>query len=195
MAECSVEFCKSPSRGLGFCNTHYKRFKKFGSPFKTKSTPKGDAQKFYRDVVLTYEGDACLIWPYTRNDGYGALKRDGQMGLVSRFICEDLYGPPPEPDWQASHYCGRGADGYVTKKHMRWASRSENQMDTVIHGTHRRGERNAHAKLTQNQVKYVLSMRGEKSMAALGRELAVSTTTIYCIMKGKRWTWLSEAKP
>lgn len=49
------------------------------SPGSSKSSTTyarlGEAQDFFRDVVLTFEDDSCLTWPYSKTrSGYGTRK-------------------------------------------------------------------------------------------------------------------------
>lgn len=71
---CSVEDCGKPHLARGWCGLHYQRWSVSGDPSADRParSNKGEAQRFFREVVLTYEGDECLIWPYSRdNYGYG----------------------------------------------------------------------------------------------------------------------------
>ncbi len=91
--------------------------------------------KFWRDVVLTYDGNECLVWPFARTDaGYGNLYHCGKIHLVHRITCKESHGGPPTPRHMAIHSCGNGNVGCVTKSHLKWGTQSENMVDFHRHG-------------------------------------------------------------
>lgn len=137
--------------------------------------------------VLAAETDECVIWPYGRDgNGYGRLTlRDGLSQFVHRRICELKYGPPPTAQHQAAHNCGKGHEGCVNWRHLRWATRKENEADKELHGTRRYGELHQAAKLTSADVAFI--RMSSESQAALSRKLGVSHSTISLIKSGKRW--------
>jgi hypothetical protein len=109
--------------------------------------------QFFREVVLPYEGTACLIWPFAKDaDGYAKLRVDGALHYVCRLICTGVHGEPPTPRHEAAHFCGRGDHGCVTKRHLDWKTPKENKADMLLHGTRLRGEKCASAKVTVDQV-------------------------------------------
>lgn len=151
-------------------------------------TSYGSLQRFYRDVVLNYEGDECLLWPYaTTENGYGQMYRHGKNGHVHRYLCEDVHGAPPTEKHQASHSCGKGHLGCVTKKHLSWKTPADNQADRLHHGTDCRGEKHWNAKLTNDQVREIMSQKGIISQAELGRRFGVSQASISYIHNGNKW--------
>lgn len=194
---CSVEGCNGNSHyssqgAKGFCRRHYKRLLRHGDALGG-STGWAECISFYRDVLLTYDGDGCLRWPYGRTQaGYATTFRDGKRGVVSRFLCEDTYGPPPTPEHQAAHSCGNGHLGCVTKGHLSWKTPVENQADRLIHGTDGRGERHSQAKLTEDNVREIISQRGKGTCAEIAMRYNVSRKTISDIHNGKTWSWLQE---
>src|SRR5690606_25191199 len=122
---------------------------KHGDPLALKRTANGVPQRFYYEVVLKHTGAECLIWPFAvAGDGYGVVYLDKERRYVHRAACEDRNGPPPSPDHEAAHSCGRGAQGCVSPGHLRWATHIENQHDKREHGTDTVGERNAASKLS-----------------------------------------------
>jgi hypothetical protein len=81
-------------------------------------------------VVLQYEGDDCLIWPYANNRyGYGQMVYEGRHREVHRVVCELVNGDPPTPLHVACHYCNNGDLGCVAPTHVRWATRADNMAD------------------------------------------------------------------
>jgi len=188
---CSVPDCGKPHRAKGVCFMHYQRLRDHGSPLSGR-TPNGVALKFYRDVVLTYDGDDCLIWPFNLNqNGYGQVAIDGKKHIVSRLLCSDAHGAPPSPQHEAAHSCGKGHLACVTKSHVSWKTSKQNKDDMIIHGTVNRGVRNGQSKLTEDQARTILSMKGKQSVRQLARQFSVSAMVVSRILNGKSWAWLA----
>lgn len=193
MKICSIDGCGRQYSAKGLCKIHYMRMWKNGDPLLVRR-PRGEAQKFYTDVVLPYSGDDCLIWPFSRNrKGYGTVRRNGYTGIASHFVCQDTRGPRPSLDHEAAHSCGNGGLGCVTKGHISWKTRVENQADRLIHDTHIRGERNYSAKLTEAQAREILALKDLEPRREIAKRYGVSQRSIYSIHKGKKWSWLSES--
>jgi hypothetical protein len=135
--KCAVDGCDKQAKLRIWCVAHYQRWLRHGDPLAgAPSMPWGEAQRYYREVVIPYQGDECLFWPFTRRDfTYARMWHEGRMQYVSRLICEEENGPPPSPLHQAAHNCGNGHLGCVARKHMRWATPKENNDDRIIHGT------------------------------------------------------------
>jgi len=90
----------------------------------------GDLERYFRDVVMAYDGTECLTWPYSKDGhGYGQLFRDGRNLSVSRLICIEVNGPPPGPDYDAAHSCDNGHLACVAKRHIVWKTHAENMLD------------------------------------------------------------------
>lgn len=156
---CSIPDCGKPHDSHGYCGAHAQRFKRHGDPHGGR-TPEGALPKFVNDVVLPYQGDDCLMWPYSRTKGYAMMIQSKRTIYISRLVCEARNGLPPSPDHQAAHSCGKGHLGCVTPRHLSWKTRKENMADTVPHGTHKRGERHPLAKLNGDQVREIQALRG-----------------------------------
>lgn len=182
---CSIDECSKPHRAHGWCAAHYFRFRKHGDPLGGR-TPIGEPYSFLENTVLSFEGEECLIWPYgTGSTGQGMIWRDGKKRVVSRIVCEHEYGPPPTPKHEAAHNCGKGHEGCVNRKHLRWATHIENMADQLIHGTSNRGERNGSAKLTEAQV---LEIRAASdTQATIANRFGVSQATVSQIIKLQKW--------
>lgn len=88
------------------------------------------------DSQVAYDGPDCLKWPFgCDSHGYGQVAYAGKVRRAHRVMCELVNGPPPTPDHEAAHSCGRGANGCVNPKHLSWKTRSENHLDRRGHGT------------------------------------------------------------
>jgi hypothetical protein len=138
-------------------------------------------------TVLTYEGDECLIWPYAKAaNGYGRIRIDGRTRVVSQVVCEMAHGDKPTNKHQAAHSCGNGMDGCVTKRHLSWKTRKENEADKLLHGTRHRGDQNRLAKISEENVAEVLSLRGKLSQQKIASMFGISQQLVSMIQRRKR---------
>jgi hypothetical protein len=153
---------------------------------------KGEPLRYYREVVLSYEGDDCLIWPYGKSKGYGHLNATDRTGIVARRVLEDKIGPAPSALHDAAHSCGWGAHGCVNPRHLRWATKIENMRDQYAHGTRVRGERHGNAKLTSSDVAAIRAMKGKALQREIADRFGVSREQIRDIQNGKNWGWLTS---
>lgn len=188
---CQAPSCPKLAAKRGYCIAHYERMKRHGDPLGG-GTADGDLIKFIEDVVLPYEGDECIIWPYGRGGkGYAYMTADGKHQPTHRYICQRVHGAPPTPEHEAAHSCGRGFDACVNKNHLAWKTPTENASDKEFHGTVNRGERNGSAKLTESDVMAIFSMKGTASQAAIAARFGVSRSTVGLIHNGQKWSWLT----
>lgn len=187
---CSIEGCGKQQWARGYCPAHYRRLRIHGDPLGG-STPHGEPLWFLVNVVFQYSGEGCLIWPYAKNSfGYGQLTVDGKRVSATRLACQSYNGPPPSPDHDAAHNCGNGHTGCCAPQHLRWATRSENMMDCVSHGTHRRGSRNSASKLTEQDVLKIRSLCSKLPQKEIALLFNIDPSLVSQIKSRKRWTWL-----
>lgn len=90
----------------------------------------------------------------------------------------------------AAHSCGRAGDGCVNPRHLRWATRAENMADKLLHGTDNRGERNALAKLNEDDIRSIRAASGREPQAATAKRFDVDQSTISLIQRRLSWGWL-----
>lgn len=185
---CSLDGCNKPVYAFSLCSAHYTRNRRHGSPYGGR-TAYGETHAFL-ESLFDQAIDECITWPYAKDrKGYGVITIDGANRIVSRIVCERLYGPPPSDSHQAAHSCGHGHLGCVNPRHLRWATVSENMNDKVLHGTSNRGEANANSKLTVKDVRFIRSCR-DVSQRDLAKRFGVHFTTINDIIRRKKWKWL-----
>lgn len=188
---CTIPNCSKPVVARGWCDTHYCRWKRTGDPQGSKARELGPARLYLEEIVLPYEGDDCLIWPFGRSVyGYGRIKYLGKDYAVSRLACIEVNGPPPTPKHEAAHNCGNGHLGCVNPKHLRWATREENRADRLIHGTHDLGEQNGASKLKTAEVIKIRALEGVMSQRKIAGMFNISSTTVSRIHHRHLWGWL-----
>jgi hypothetical protein len=189
---CSIPSCDKIAERRDWCFNHYMRWRAHGNPLGGGKSP-GEVTAFLNDVVLTYDGDDCLHWPYGSVRGYGVVnckRRKRRKILVTRLVCEHVHGPAPSLSHQAAHSCGKGHEGCCNPRHIRWATPKENCADKEIHGTVNRGQRQGSSKLTEEDVRQIRSLRGVRPQRELSAMFGVSRWQISEIQTKKQWAWL-----
>lgn len=190
---CSLDGCDNPVRSRGWCSSHYYRWREHGDVMHKPKIVHGSAQTYFFEVVLKYEGDDCLIWPFCKGaHGYGDLRLNGKRETVSRLACKLVHGEPPAQNYDAAHTCGQGAVGCCNPKHLYWATRKQNVQDTIAHGRHARGEQQVTSKLTEDRVREIkqLLKAGKLYQHQIADMYGVSRSAILKIHLGKCWAWL-----
>lgn len=137
----------------------------------------------------SYTGSECLPWPMARDDkGYGIVGHNGKVWKASRLMCVLANGEPPSDSHEAAHSCGNGHDGCVNPMHLSWKTGSQNQVDSVLHGTAGKKKGRTKAFLAPDQVEQIKGLRGRKSNKELGQEFGVHAETIAKIFRGDSWS-------
>lgn len=186
---CKIDGCGKPVVTRGWCEGHYRRWRVHGDPLGGR-TPDGEPLAFLEEA-LGADTDECIVWPFGRgSDGYARVWFDGRVRPASRIVCERVHGAPPTPKHEAAHSCGKGHEGCINHRHLRWASPAENCADTLIHGTSARGERQGNSKLTEADVREIRSLLGTMKRAEIADRFGVSGKTIGAIHRRENWAWL-----
>lgn len=190
---CSIPDCGKAHEAKGYCSAQYERLCRHGDPFGGGTSP-GDPLRFIHESAVLHASDECLPWPFGKGPaGYaGMVLIDGKKVLASRYVCELVNGPPPTPEHEAAHSCGKGHEACIAPGHLVWKTHAENEADKLIHGTHGRGERNSKAKLTEAAVREILSLKGKETNPNLASRFGVVPQTISNIHTGRSWSWITE---
>jgi hypothetical protein len=189
---CKVEGCgRGKPLSSGLCQKHYVRLKIHGTTDLPKNSRSGRKIRWMQEHA-SYGGDDCLIWPFTRNDtGRGMATINGKNTSAPRAMCILAHGEPPSPNHHAAHTCGKGHEGCVNPRHLRWATPQENERDKEYHGTLRKGSEINTSRLSEADVTAIREhlAKGEKG-AALARQYGVSAAAISSIRNRHSWAWL-----
>lgn len=188
---CSIEGCGKPRRMRGWCSMHYYRWRAHGDPLKVQVTYASADQQidFIEKYIVLYEGEECLAWPFSHDPkGRATLYRgNGKRESACQVICTLAHGNRPSSRHVSAHRCGRGHEGCVNPKHLRWATQKENAADRDRHLTTVRGEEMWCAKLTVSDVRQIRSLGSTVSQRQLSKRYNVSIPTIRCVLTGKTW--------
>lgn len=101
---------------------------------------------FFNEVVLKYNGNDCLLWPYRSRRGIArgdhpqpSIVIDGKTHTVARLVCKHFHGEPFKDAVVCHHPIDCNNPNCVSWKHLRWGTRSENERDKIKAGTWSRG--------------------------------------------------------
>lgn len=189
MKNCSVPGCDKPFLAKSYCSTHYANFRRHGVAQIPGVTPRGEPLRWLANA-LKYEGDDCLIWPFSRNgDGYGAVLVKGRVVGAHRWVCRQIHGDPLGGRYQASHSCGNGGTGCVNPHHISWKTPAGNAADRKAHGTELYGEARPIAKLTREKVAALIAdwQTGRFLKKDLAEKYGVAAGTVWAILSGRTW--------
>lgn len=142
------------------------------------------------EAVVTAEWPAtCVIFSGRRQpNGYGRVSIDGHYQRAHVFACLLAHGPSPTPGMDVAHSCGERM--CINPRHLRWATRAENEQDKVEHGQSNRGDqRSGSARLTAEAVRAIRQRyhQGHITQQQLANEHGVHLMTINSIIKKHTW--------
>lgn len=189
--QCQVPDCLAEAVGRGWCNRHWKRWRRYGDPLAGKwevadrgLSPEG---RFWTKVQ---QGDGCWEWQASRRLGYGRFWLNGRFVAAHRFAWEQENGSVPE-GLEVCHRCDNPP--CVRPDHLFLGTTQENINDMVAKGRHRGpiGERAPKAKLTADKVREIRNRYPAEPIRALAREYSVSPHSIRCIVQGRTWRHVS----
>lgn len=190
LRKCSVEECDRRQSAKGLCRPHYERQRRWGRLHLVRSAaPKGSTERWLKEHV-DHDGADCLFWPYARNEqGYGTATVGGYYTLAHRHMCILAHGEPPFPKAEAAHFCGGGANGCVNPKHVRWATRSVNQMDKTLHGTHYVYQQKVDASDA------VAIFNDPRPHSLIAKDYGCTPSHVGSIKRGRNWGHVTGQKP
>lgn len=184
---CSVDGCGKPMFQRGWCSMHYSRMKRHGTLEKV-GTANGEPMAFYEKMIRV-DTDDCILWPFSRNRaGYGKIENR----LVHRMACTEEHGPAPTDTHEAAHIPGCHNPSCFNRRHVYWATPSQNQCDRFEDGTSNRGGNFRNSKLKPEDVIAIRCavQRDGRLHADVAKEYGVSRTVVTRINNGTRWGWL-----
>lgn len=188
---CSIPDCGKPHRARGWCATHWSTWRRSGHATPLPKTSSAEIVAFI-DRAFSSQTDACIMWPYAftgrTQDRYGVFTVGGRDFRPHRVICEKTHGPPPAEKPFACHACGNKL--CINPRHLRWGSPADNSDDAKQADATPFGERNANAKITDQQAREIfLSL---ESHGKLARRYGITRTAAQQIQR--RQTWVRATK-
>lgn len=216
---CAIAGCEAIRYSKGMCRRHYELVGRYGSPTPTYSNvddlpgevwqPVPGWEAFYsvsdlgrvkshpRSVTnslgITKQFAPRILKSQPDAGGYLWLSLHDKPKLrrakIHHLVLEAFIGPRPRR-MVTNHKNGDKLDNRL--ENLEYVTSSRNNTHALRKGLRSpaRGERQGKAKLTEDQVRYVRAMRGQKSHSALAKELGVAKSTIGHIQLRLTWRHL-----
>ncbi len=171
---CKAEDCNDNSEALGFCDKHYRKFKKYGDPLFTINESHGlNKSSEYRTWADMLQRCTNLKdTGYHRYGGRGITVCDRWKNSFT-FFYEDM-GPKPFPKAQIDRK--KNNKGYY-KSNCRWVTRVQNAQNT---------RRNSFTKEIVKQVRHMYEKEGFTA-GQLQRIFNVPSSTLSYVLHYKTW--------
>ena len=191
MKVCSVEGCEGKRYCRGFCTAHYQRFQRHGDASiiirpKRQHGLDGEALKTHIFSRCRKNENGCLIWEGSRHtQGYGLIGFKGKNASVHRLVFALEHGRSLDSLQHICHTCDEPP--CANPAHLFEGTHQDNMADKVAKGrcSHMKGEQNAQAKLTAQDV---LDIRSSTlSQTQLARQYSVTQTNISDIKRHRTW--------
>jgi hypothetical protein len=110
---------------------------------------------------------------------------------IGNLLAHAFHGAPPTPLHEAAHNDGDPGNNHY--KNIRWATRTENSDDRILHGTRTFGEKSPVAVLTNKivwEIREAMESPFHGQIAALARHYGVSEYAVHCVKHGKTWRYI-----
>ena len=130
-------------------------------------------------VAVQMETDECVIWPFSLSSGRAYVYEGGSAKKASHLVLGLSGCPRPSPQHQALHDPACNNPACVNKRHLRWGTALENQLDRFKSGTM------TPAKLNEADVAEI--RRSPEPAQRLAEQYGVIIGTIYDIRQRVTW--------
>ncbi len=196
---CSIEDCERTHSCRGFCDTHYRRFRKHGDPNFTTIFHGPAHERVLRNCIRSATG--CLEYQgkaRSSKGGHGrvAIWINGEFKLkqAHRVVWENANGPIPE-GLVVRHKCDNPI--CVEVRHLLLGTIADNNRDRDERGRRRApfGSSASTSKLSEWQVVEIRrrSAAGEKQRS-IAADFGMSQAAIWSAIKGKTWSHVTEIR-
>lgn len=105
---------------------------------------------------------------------------------VHRLVCLAFKGPAP-PKHDAAHHDGNSVNNLPSN--LKWATRKENNVDKIRHGTIPKGDQNNRSKLRCVHIPKIREMiKAGATLREIGKQFGVTAVAIHAIKTNRTWT-------
>lgn len=166
---------------------------------------RGELERFWAKVA---KDDGCWLWTGSTSRGYGYFSIGGRLRSAHRVSWSLEHGPIPAGLY-VLHRCDVRA--CVRPAHLFLGTQVDNMRDCVAKGRHAfgdrsgarthphrvpRGERNGHAKLTEDAVRAIRAAYASGvSQSVIAREARIDQSAVSLIVTGRRWKHVQGGAP
>jgi hypothetical protein len=182
---CSIDGCERPYFQRGWCQTHYTRNRRNGSPEalhrKYARTPEQRFDEYRKEMP-----SGCIEWQGGKGTGgYGSFRKDNKSWPAHRWIWIRTYGPIPD-GLVVRHKCDNPP--CTNTDHLELGTTQDNTQDMVDRERQTRGSIHHKAKLTERQVADIRNaLRNGARPKDLGEYYGVTAGLISQINVGRIW--------
>lgn len=179
MSKCNM--CDKPAAARGLCKPHYysMRRKKQLNVFSLKCNPLKDRLMSKFSVAE----NGCWIWNGHKNDvGYPMIWKDGKAVRAHREMYKLFVGELDE-NKVVCHKCD--TPSCVNPDHLFSGTRLDNNRDAVSKNRQAFGERNGHARLSNEQVEAI--RQDTRSQSKIAIEYKISQSHVSRIKSREAW--------
>ncbi len=195
---CSVKDCNNPKFKKGWCTKHYYRWKRHGDPevtltreYRPKGMSKTEIVNWHLKRATPCE-NGCLIANCSLDaHGYPSLSIGGKNYSLHRAVIEVTSGKVPDRNEVVRHTCD--TPRCINPAHLILGSVQDNSNDMVERGRSPRGEKSAHSRLTEADVKEIvhLYLKGA-NYKSLAERFGVHRMTINDIFRRRTWRHVTQ---
>jgi hypothetical protein len=118
MQICSIDDCANQFYARGWCENHYAKWRRKGTPHRVEMT----VEQRFLSHVRKGDGNGCWVWSYGISRwGYGIFCVDYRRWMAHRWSYEHFVGPVPDGR-ELDHVChssDQTCSGGVTCRHRR----------------------------------------------------------------------------
>ncbi len=123
---CTVEQCDRRTEARGWCDKHYKRWRRYGDPLYVRQMKDGSLEDRLRHTGWS-EDEGCWIWNGSKQPfGHGQLSYQGRILLAHRAAYMVWVGPIPD-GLVVMHTCD--VPPCINPEHLRCDTQYENMMN------------------------------------------------------------------
>lgn len=192
---CSI--CGKPTVAFGYCDNHYRRFKRHGDPLKGRQIGLPAAERFATKYVID-QFTGCWVWQRGLTpDGYGGFyvgsmidprgNRRRVHARAHRWAYEHYVGAIP-PGHEVCHRCDNPS--CVNPEHLFIGTHTDNMRDSAVKGRMKfPGEANGRAKITRSDVAAIRAAYVGRygQLSELARLYGLTSATVSKIVKRQTW--------
>lgn len=184
---CQIEDCNKPSRHLGWCVAHYKRFNRYGDPLAGGSAHYKNPEEAFISRSAHRE-TGCVEWTGSSDaKGYGQLRIGGKLIKAHRYAWSRANGPIPK-GMVVLHKCDNPS--CVNVDHLSAGTQLENVHDMDAKGrrvnNQLKGMACGNAKITDDDVRAIRS--DTRRQVDIGATYGIAQTVVSKIKLYQAWS-------